>query len=180
METLTAFLADVTCILWASLVAQMVKNWPAGQETWVPFLGWEDALEEGRASPCSILAWRVPWTEESGGPQSMGSQRSRTRPRDARTHSASPASYTWRLRAVAACIPAVCSVKACNTVVFSVFPAFPAVQPSARSVSERFLSPGRHPFSLSSHPHRHPPAPSPTEAPRCCLFLHIRVFWCFM
>ena len=72
----------------------------------------------------------------------------------------SPASYTWRLRAVAACIPAVCSVKACNTVVFGVFPAFPAVQPSARSVSERFLSPGRHPFSLSSHPHRHPQPPA--------------------
>ena len=84
LETLTAFLADVTCILWASLVAQVVKNWPAGQETWVPFLGWEDALEEGRASHCSILAWRVPRTEESGEPQSMGSQRSRARPRDAR------------------------------------------------------------------------------------------------
>ena len=45
------------------------------QETQVPSLGWEDPLEEGMATPSSILAWRIPWTEESGGLQSIGSQR---------------------------------------------------------------------------------------------------------
>ena len=61
----------------ASLVAQMVKNPPAVKETWVRSLGWEDPLEEGMATRSSILAWRIPWTEEPGGPQSMGSQRVR-------------------------------------------------------------------------------------------------------
>ena len=50
-----------------SLVAQTVKNSPAMQETWVPSLGWEDPLEEGVATHSSVLAWRIPWTEESGG-----------------------------------------------------------------------------------------------------------------
>ena len=59
---------------WASLVAQMVKNPPAVQ-TWVQSLGWEDPLEKRMATHFSILAWRNPWTEESGGLQSMGSQR---------------------------------------------------------------------------------------------------------
>ena len=45
---------------WASLVAQMVKNPPAMQETWVQFLGWEDPLKEGLANHSSILAWRIP------------------------------------------------------------------------------------------------------------------------
>ena len=44
-------------------------------ETWVQSLGWEDPLEEGMATHCSILAWRIPWTKEPGGLQSMGSQR---------------------------------------------------------------------------------------------------------
>ena len=47
---------------WASLVAQLVKNPPAMREAWVRSLGWEDPLEEGRATQCSILAWRIPWT----------------------------------------------------------------------------------------------------------------------
>ena len=47
---------------WASLVAQLVKNPPAVQETWVQSLGWEDPLEEGKAMHSSILAWRIPWT----------------------------------------------------------------------------------------------------------------------
>ena len=53
---------------WASLVAQLVKNPPAMQETWVPSLGWEDSLEKGKATHCSILAWRIsPWgCKESG------------------------------------------------------------------------------------------------------------------
>jgi len=59
----------------ASLVASMVKNPPAMRETWVRSLGWEDLLEEGMATHSSILAWRIPWTEEPGGLQSIGLQR---------------------------------------------------------------------------------------------------------
>ena len=47
------------------IVAQLVKNPPAMQETWVRSLGWEDPLEKGKATYCSILAWRIPWTVES-------------------------------------------------------------------------------------------------------------------
>ena len=60
---------------WASLVAQMVNNPPAMLETWVQSLSWEDPLEEGMATHSSILAWRIPWTEEPGELQSMGLQR---------------------------------------------------------------------------------------------------------
>ena len=60
---------------WASLVAQIIKNLPAVQETWVQSLGWEDPLEEGMATHPSVLAWRIPLTEGPGGLQSMGSQR---------------------------------------------------------------------------------------------------------
>ena len=49
---------------WASLVAQMVKNLPAIQETWIRFLDWEDPLEKGMATHSSILAWRIPWRKE--------------------------------------------------------------------------------------------------------------------
>ena len=56
-------------------MAQTVKHPPAMQETWVRSLGWEDPLEEGMAIHSIILAWRIPWTEEPGGLQSMGSQR---------------------------------------------------------------------------------------------------------
>ena len=59
----------------ASLVAQSVKSLPAMQETWVQFLGQEDPLEKEMATHFSILAWRIPLTEEPGGLQSMGSQR---------------------------------------------------------------------------------------------------------
>ena len=61
--------------LWASLVAQTVKNPPAAQETWVRSLGQEDPLEKGMGTHSSILAWRTPWTEEPDGLQSTGSQR---------------------------------------------------------------------------------------------------------
>ena len=61
----------------ASLVAQMVKNLPAMQETWVRSLGWEDPLKKGMETHSSILACRIPWTEEPGGPQSKGSPRVR-------------------------------------------------------------------------------------------------------
>ena len=60
---------------WASLVVQLVKNLPAVQETRVRFLGWEDLLEKEMATHSSILAWRIPWTEEPGRLQSMGSHR---------------------------------------------------------------------------------------------------------
>ena len=66
------------CLLqysWAFLVAQTVKNLPAIQKTWVQSLGWEDPLEKRMATHSSILAWRIPWTEEPGKIQSMGSQR---------------------------------------------------------------------------------------------------------
>ena len=46
---------------WSSLVAQLVKNLPAMQETWVQSLGWEDPLEKGKAIHSGILAWRIPW-----------------------------------------------------------------------------------------------------------------------
>ena len=61
----------------ASLVAQMVKNPPAMQETQVQSLGQEDSLKKGIATHSSILAWRIPGTEEPGGLQSTGSQRAR-------------------------------------------------------------------------------------------------------
>ena len=56
-------------------MAQTVKNLPAMQETWVPSLGWEDPMEKEMATHSNILAWKIPWTEEPGGLQSMGSQR---------------------------------------------------------------------------------------------------------
>ena len=62
----------------ASLMAQVVKNLPAMQETQVPSLGQEDPLEKEMAPHSSILAWKNPWTEEPGGLQSMGSQKSQT------------------------------------------------------------------------------------------------------
>ena len=58
-------------------VAQMVKNLPAMQEVRAQSLGWEDHLEKGMATHSTILAWRIPWTEEPCGLQSVGSQRVR-------------------------------------------------------------------------------------------------------
>ena len=57
-----------------SLIAQLVNHLPAMQETWVRFLNWEDPLEKEMATHSSILSWRIPWTEEPSGLQSMGSQ----------------------------------------------------------------------------------------------------------
>ena len=62
---------------WASLVAQMVKRLSAVQETLVQSLGWEDPLEKEMATHSSTPAWKIPWTEEPGRLQSMGSQRVR-------------------------------------------------------------------------------------------------------
>ena len=56
----------------ASLVAQLVKNAPAMRETRVQSLGWKDPLEKGKATHCSILAWRIPWTVQSMGSQRIG------------------------------------------------------------------------------------------------------------
>ena len=57
---------------WASLVAQLVKNPPAIQKTWVGSLGWENPLEEGKATHSSILAWRIPWIIIGPGSQRVG------------------------------------------------------------------------------------------------------------
>ena len=67
-----AYLLQYSC---ASLVAQLVKNPPTTRETWVRSLGGKDPLEKGKATHSSILAWRIPRTEEPGRLQSMGSQR---------------------------------------------------------------------------------------------------------
>ena len=56
------------------MVAYMVKNLPAIQKTWVQSLSWENLLEKGMATHSSIVAWGIPWAEEPGGLQSMGSQ----------------------------------------------------------------------------------------------------------
>jgi len=55
----------------------MVKNLPVMQETWVQSLGQEDSLEKGMATHASLLAWRIPWTEDPGGLQSIGLQKVR-------------------------------------------------------------------------------------------------------
>ena len=65
------YLSDIQ----ASLVAQRLKHLPAMQETWVQSLGCEDPLEKEMATHSSMLAWRIPWTEEPGGLQFMRSQR---------------------------------------------------------------------------------------------------------
>ena len=72
---LTDFCKDLVYRNRASLVAQPVKNPLGMRETLVRSLGWEDPLEKEMATHSSILAWRIPWTEEPGGLQSMESQR---------------------------------------------------------------------------------------------------------
>ena len=56
----------------ASPMAQVAKNLPVVQKTWVQLLGWEEPLEKGMATHSSMVAWRLPWTEEPGEPQSTG------------------------------------------------------------------------------------------------------------
>ena len=65
------------CEIYASLVAQRLKRLPPMRETQVRSLGGEDPLEKEMAAQSSILAWKIPWTEEPGGLQSTGSQRVR-------------------------------------------------------------------------------------------------------
>ena len=71
------YLYYIYVCVWASLVAQMVKRLPTMLETWVRSLGREDPLEKEMATHFSILAWRIPWTEEPGRLQSVGYQRVR-------------------------------------------------------------------------------------------------------
>ena len=73
METVTDFILGASKII-APLMAQLVNHLPAVQETQVQFLGWEDPLKKEMATHSSMLTWRIPWTEEPGGLQSMGSQ----------------------------------------------------------------------------------------------------------
>ena len=73
--THTLLLGQRWWVIRDSLMAQMVKSLPAMRETWVQSLGQKDPLEVKMATRSSILAWKIPWTEEPGGPQSVGSQR---------------------------------------------------------------------------------------------------------
>ena len=68
------------------MLTQVVKNLPTVQETWVQSLGWGDPLEKRMATDSSILVWRIPWTEEPGRVQSIGSQRVRPELSDFHTH----------------------------------------------------------------------------------------------
>ena len=76
--TKTVFRHIYIIYTWASLVAQKVENLPAVQETQVRSLGWDDPLEKGMAAHYSIPAWRIPWTEQPDGLQSMGRKESDT------------------------------------------------------------------------------------------------------
>ena len=80
-------------IEWTSLMAQMVKRLPTVRETRVQSLGWEDLLEKEMATHSSILAWEIPWTEEPGRLQSMGSQKVG---QTERLHFLSPFHFQWR------------------------------------------------------------------------------------
>ena len=68
------------------VVAQVIKDPPAMQETWVQSLGWEDPLEKGMATHSGILAWRIPWTEKPDRLQSMGSAKRQTQLSDQHFH----------------------------------------------------------------------------------------------
>ena len=80
-----------------SLIPQLLKSLPAMQETQIRFLGWEDPLEKEMATHSSTLAWRIPWTEEPGMLQSMGSQESDMTERLS-THSTNEYSSLVRLK----------------------------------------------------------------------------------
>ena len=91
--TFSRFIHAVTgfySLLWPNpLVAQMLKNPPAMQETWARSLSWEDPLEKGMTIHSNILAWRIPWTEEPVRLQFMGSQRIRDDQSDIKSNSGS-------------------------------------------------------------------------------------------
>ena len=71
-------ITELLIFSWSSFVAQVVRNPPAMKETWVRSLDWEDPLEKEMATQSSILAWKIPWTEESGRLQSVGHKESDT------------------------------------------------------------------------------------------------------
>ena len=75
---ISIFISLSVSISGASLIAQSVKNLPAVQETRGQVLGQEDLLEKEMVTHSSVLAWRIPWTEQPGGLQSIGSQKSDT------------------------------------------------------------------------------------------------------
>ena len=88
----------ITCE-WASLVAQMLKNLPAIQETWVQSLGREDPQEKEMATHSSIRTWRIPWTEEPRGLQPVGSQRvGHDRAANTHTHTHTPVNVIRRMK----------------------------------------------------------------------------------
>ena len=74
-QVFTPFHLVLSSFIWASLVAQMVKRLPTMQETWVRSLGQEDPLGKELATHSSVLAWKIPWTEEPGRLPFMGMQR---------------------------------------------------------------------------------------------------------
>ena len=106
----------------ASLVAQLVKNPPEMWETWVCSLDWDDPLEEGMATHSSILAWRIPWAEESGGLQSMESHRvghdwvtkHSTAQHLLRELTLSSYKYVFRFSSVAQSCPTLCDSMDCS------------------------------------------------------------------
>ena len=75
IQYLSLSLFQIPIFQMTSLVAQMVKHLSTMWKTWVRSLGWEDPLEQEMATHSSILAWKIPWMEESGRLQSMGSRR---------------------------------------------------------------------------------------------------------
>ena len=77
-NSISAHISNCLLASWAYLVAQSVKNLPAMQETQVQSLGQKDPLKKGMTTHCSILVWRIPWTEEPDGLQSRGISKSRT------------------------------------------------------------------------------------------------------
>ena len=108
----------------ASLAAQMLKNLPAMLETQVWSLGWEDPLEKRMAAHSSILAWRIPWTEEPGGLQSMGLQR--VRHNSLTELLGNEARYIWICCcSVAQSGPTLCDPMDCSTLGFPVLHHLP-------------------------------------------------------
>ena len=142
--------------IWASLVAQTVKNLPAMQKTRVWSLSWEDPLQKGMATHSSILVWRIPWLEESGELQSMGLQRVR---RDwvPNTHTHTCV-YLW-LCSVLVVARAIflasweifrggTGLSTCGACIFSCFEACgilvpqSGTEPTSSALQGRFLTPG--------------------------------------
>ena len=111
-------------------LAQLVKNLPAMQETWVRSLGWEDRLEKGKATHGSVLAWRIPWTEAPGGLQSVGLQRLK---RDTVTESSFLLPPSFSLLKILSRIPSNLAFTPCVSPRLLLLKVFPVpVSPSSR------------------------------------------------